>query len=97
MDELLQKTSNISAAERFVILLFDEMKVQEDLVWDKHSNELIGYVDTDLNYTTLNKVDKLGTRVLVFLVKSIVYPLSYSLATFATDNLRAHQQLLSWC
>ena len=94
LDELLQKTSNFSAAERFVILLFDEMKVQEDLVWDKHSNELIGYVDlgdTDLNYATLNKVDKLATHVLVFLVKSLVNPLSYSLATFATDNIRAHQ------
>ena len=70
------------------------MKVQEDLVWDKYSNELIGYVDlgdTDLNYATLNKVDKLATHVLVFLVKSIVNPLSYSLATFATDNNKAHQ------
>ena len=35
--------------------------------------------------------------MLVFLVKSIVNPLSYSLATFATDNLRAHQLLpLFW-
>ena len=30
------------------------MKVQADLVWDKHSNELIGYIDlgdTDINST----------------------------------------------
>ena len=70
------------------------MKVQEDLVWDKYSNELIGYVDlgdTDLNYATLNKVDKLATHVLAFLVKSIVNLLSYSLATFSTDNNKAHQ------
>ena len=23
----------------------DEMKIQENLVWDKHTRELIGYVD----------------------------------------------------
>ena len=54
-----------------------KMKSKKDLVWDKYYNELIGYVDlgdTDLNYATLNKVDKLATRVLVFLVKSIVNP-----------------------
>ena len=32
-------------SERFVTILFDEMKVQEDLVRDKYSDELIGFVD----------------------------------------------------
>ena len=38
----------------------DEMKIQENLVWDKHNGELIGYVDLgdiDLNYATLSKVN----------------------------------------
>ena len=32
------------------------MKIHEDLVWDKHTGDLIGYVDlgdTELNYATL--------------------------------------------
>ena len=27
--------------ERFVVLLFDEMKVQEDLVWDKNTGMIL--------------------------------------------------------
>ena len=31
--------------DKYFILLFDEMKVKEDLVFDKHTCELIGFVD----------------------------------------------------
>ena len=70
------------------------MKIQENLVWDKHSGELIGFVDLgniNINYATLENVQKLATHVLVFLVKSVVNPLSYSFATFATDGITAFQ------
>ena len=70
------------------------MKIQEDLVWDKYSGELIGFVDLgdiNINYATLKNVEKLATHVLVFLVKSIVNPLSFSLASFATTGILAHQ------
>ena len=55
------------------------MKIQEGLVWDKHTGELLGFVDLGdlkLNYATV-----LATHILVFLVKSVVNPLSYSFAT----------------
>ena len=58
------------------------MKIQEYLVWDKHTGELIGYVDLGdikLNYATLQDVKELATHVLVFLIKSVVNPPSYSL------------------
>ena len=50
------------------------MKIQEDLVWDKHTGDLIGYVDlgdTELNYATLKKSEEVATHMLVFLVRSI--------------------------
>ena len=75
-------------------MLFDEMKIQENLVWDKHSGELIRFVDLrdiTINYATLENVQKLATHVLVFLVKSVVNPLSYSFATFATNRITAFQ------
>ena len=55
----------------------DEIKIQENLVWDKHSGELISYVDlgdVNLNYATLSKVEEITTHVLVFLIRSIVNP-----------------------
>ena len=46
------------------------MKIQENLVWDKHTGDLIGFVDlgdTELNYATLRKAEGIATHVLVFL------------------------------
>ena len=94
VDELKKKTELFSESERYVTILFDEMKIQEDLVWDKHTGELIGFVDlgdTKLNYATLKNVSELATHILVFLVKSVVNPLSYSFATFATTGITSYQ------
>ena len=42
VNELAKKTASFSEIERYVTILFDEMEIQENLVWDKHSGELIG-------------------------------------------------------
>ena len=73
------------------------MRTQENLVWDKHPGELIGFVDLgdindiNVNLATLKNTQTLTTHVLVFLVKSVVNPLSYSFSTFATDGITAYQ------
>ena len=64
----------------------DEMKIQENLVWYKRSGELIGFVDLrdiNINCATLENVQKLATHVLVFLVKSVANPLSYSFSNYS--------------
>ena len=74
--------------------LLDEMKIQEDLVWDKHTGDLIGYVDlgnTELNYAALKNPDEFASHVLVFLVRSIVNPMKFTIANFATKNVTATQ------
>ena len=94
INDLSKKTASFSGAERYVTILFDEMKIQENLEWDKHSGEIIGFVDLgdlNTNFATLKNVQSLATHVLVFLVKSVVNPLSYSLATFGTDGITADQ------
>ena len=58
INELKNKIKNFSDNEKFFVILMDEMKIQSNLVWDKHTGELIGYVDlgdTELNYATLEK------------------------------------------
>ena len=94
VDELNKKTELFSESERYVTILFDERKIQEDLVWDKHTGELIGFVDLGdmkLKYATLKNVSVLATHILVFLVKSVVNPLSHSFATFATTGITSYQ------
>ena len=55
------------------------MKIRDDLVFNKHTGELTGFVgcgDVDLNLVTIKKVDKLTSDILVFTVKSSVNPIS---------------------
>ena len=43
----------------------DETKIQENLVWDKHTGELIGFVDLgdiELNYDTFQKTDDIASH-----------------------------------
>ena len=42
MRELRHKVKDFSDKEKFVVLLMDKTKLQENLVWDKHNGELIG-------------------------------------------------------
>ena len=90
--DLKENTKEFSEQERYATILMDEMKIQNDLVWDKHTGELIGFVDLrdpDLNYATLKDTNELATHVLVFLIRSILNPLAYSFATFATSGVTA--------
>eukprot|EP00794_Sanderia_malayensis_P002815 gene2815-3251_t len=92
--ELCEKVKNFSEAEKNIVILMDEMKIQENLVWDKHTGELIGFVnlgDIHLNYAALQKVDKVATHVLVFLIRRIVNPLKFSLSNFATNGATSFQ------
>ena len=45
MRELRHKVKYFSDKGKFIVLLMDEMKIQENLVWDKHNGELMGYID----------------------------------------------------
>ena len=106
INELKNKIKNFSYNEKFFVILMDEMKIQSNLVWDKHTGELIEYVnlgDTELNYATLEKTDNIATHILAFLIRSIVNPFKFSLASFAANwcisksnvpsSLEGHQYL----
>ena len=70
------------------------MKIQENLVSDKQTGGLIGYVhlgNTKLNYATLPKVNEIASHFLVFLVRSIANPFKFSLTNFATKDIQASQ------
>ena len=63
-------------------------------MWDKYTGELIGFVDLgdiNTNFATLKDVKEIATHVLVFLVKSVVNPMSFSFATFATAGITSYQ------
>lgn len=49
-------------------------------MWDKHTGDLIGYVDmrdAEANYAALQKLDEVATHILVFMLRSIVNPFKF--------------------
>ena len=91
---LKNKIKDFSDTEPFMVILFDEMKIQENLVWSKHTGDLIGFVDlgdVNLNYATLQETNAIASHVLVFLLQSVVNTFKFSLANFATKNATASQ------
>ena len=51
-----------------VVLSFDEIKIQSNLGFDKHSGDVIEFVnvgDNDLNFATFSDTEDLATRVVL--------------------------------
>ena len=94
VDEQLVREANITSEhEKYVALIFDEVKVKEDLVYNKHSGELVGFVNiTDINQhsTALERacstedehIPQLATHMLVFMVRGICSSLKFAYAQF---------------
>lgn len=75
------------------------MKVQEDLVWDKNTGKLIGFIDlgdANINESTITDSHKLASHVMVFIVKSVKNPMSFSFANFATSGASSAQIYLTF-
>ncbi len=90
VEELSSETQNLQGPQRYVTLAFDEMKIQSKLVFDKHTKELIGFVDLgdpDLNFACFEKAEELATHVLVFYVHGLASDLKFNFAYFATSCL----------
>ena len=89
----MEKTKEVCEQERYVTIFLGEINIQDDLVWDKYTGEVIGsdLRDPDLNYATLKNTNELATHVLAFLVHSVVSSLAYSFATFAASGITAFQ------
>ena len=84
-------------SSQYVGILFDEVKVKSDLVYDKHTGELVGYVNLDnvsnelinLHNITQNDALRVAKFLLVVMVRGVCNGLKYPLSTFATDGITA--------
>jgi hypothetical protein len=96
--QLRERTNQLFDVQRYVVLSFDEMKIQSNLVFDKHSNELIGFVDLgDVNVAALDSPTTLASHVLAFMVRGVASDLKYILGYFSTENVTAYQLMpLFW-
>ena len=70
-EALREKAISLTGIQRYVVVVMDEMKIQSNLVFDKNSGDLIGFVDLGdpmTNYASLGDEDIMATHTLAFLV-----------------------------
>jgi hypothetical protein len=102
VDEQLVKEvdlANIPEWKRYVVLLIDEMKIKENLVYDKHSAQVIGFVDlggfneqlADLEGRSSTDFEHapVATHVLALMVRGLFLTLNFPYAHFPTKKLTA--------
>ena len=99
IEVLKSETSGYFDVQRYIVLLFDEMKVMSNLVLDKMTGELIGFTDLgdpELNFA-LGKADTIASHALAFLARGMCTELKLGLAHFATNGITAAQLMpLFW-
>ena len=94
MEELCKVTEPLEGYQRFVCLSFDEMKIRENLVFDRYTDELIGFVDLgdpQKNYADFGDGEVIAKYACIFYVRGIASSLKFSLAYFATTGILSHQ------
>ena len=99
VDEQLFKEAKIEELadhQKYIALIFDEVKIKEDLVYNKHTGEMIGFVNvTNINQhlTTFEQHCKSGinpetphhnlaTHMLVFMVRGLFSTLEFPYVQF---------------
>ena len=82
---------------RFVVLILDEMKIQEDLVYDKTGQRLHGFVNLGDVNSDLQKLEcqvvgdtipseSIATHMLTLMVRGIFFKMEFLYANFHTQG-----------
>jgi hypothetical protein len=96
---LREKTQSFSEVQRYVALVMDEMKIQSNLVFDKYSGDLIGFIDLGdpiINFACVEE-ETLATHALAFLVRGMCTDLKHIISYYLTGDLTSFQLMpLFW-
>jgi hypothetical protein len=98
--EQLMKVANINELaewQKYVAVCFDEVKVKEGIVYDKHDCRVVGFVDFGEVNNALSEFERsldgsspaLAKQMMVFMVRGVFFRLSFPYAQFATRDLSA--------
>lgn len=95
--QLAKEAKDLEDSRRYVSLIFDEMKVKQDLVYDKYSGHIVGFVSlgsindelTKLEGSCINGVEHppIAKQLLVFMVRGLFSNLSFPYVHFATRGV----------
>ena len=94
VNALRKKAASFTGNQRYVVLVMDEMKIQSDLVFDKNSGDLVGFMDLGdpmTNFACLDEKDTIATHALAFLVRGLCTDVKHIIAYFFTGNVTSYQ------
>ena len=91
-DEARMGLDEIPIQNQFVGIAFDEIYIKSDLVYDRHSTKVIGFVnlgtvDQQLAALEQDSIPMVATRVLTLMVRGIFFRLNFPLASFPTAGI----------
>ena len=83
--------------QKYVAVCFDEVKVKEGIVYNKHECRVIGFVDFGEINNALSEFERsiddgspaLAKQMLVFMVRGVFFRLKFPYAQYATRDLSA--------
>jgi hypothetical protein len=97
LEDLADKANHL--VNKYVVLTLDEMKIKEDLVYNRQTNQVIGFVNLGDTLKQLQELESgrtrtskdVATHVLQFMVRALGGKLDYPLAHFSTSALSGEQ------
>ena len=103
LNDLLLQEAKLDghSLNRFVVVVFDEMQIREDLVFDKYNQDITGFVDLGNVNDRLSEVEKsvsggkksitpaVATKMLVLMVRGLSTSLRFPNAHFPTTGVTA--------
>lgn len=95
IEDLKKSTGSYSSHQRYITIVFDEMKIKSILVFDKNNDEMIGFVDLgdpELNFVSFGDKDNaLATHALIFYLRGLATTLKYCVGYFVTKGISSTQ------
>ncbi len=104
VDQMLKKEAQLDSIpdwKKYVVLLFDEMKVKESLVYDKHTAQVIGFIELGEVNNHLTQLEQacthqdtphpVATHVLALMVRGIFSTLRFPFAHFPSGAISSDQ------
>ena len=103
VDSMLIKATEVDTCcerNKCVLLLLDEMHIREDLVYDKHSGELVGFTNLGsinshldafewaLSSSSEDSLPALAKTVMVFMVRGLFTKLQFAYSQFPCGQVR---------
>ena len=74
VNKLASLTSDFGGIQQYIGIIFDEMKIRNNLVFDKISGQLIGYVDLGdpvIDYVSFEDNTQFAQYALVFMIRGL--------------------------